>query len=83
MEGEPPQPELAKRNNLLVKIVLDGWGNEMQGGIARISIAPDELPEIRQVFEDDIYDSGLADTGMLVGHFLVRIEVTEYPSSKQ
>jgi hypothetical protein len=82
-DHEPlPEPLRTTRNNLLAKFVLDGWGNQSERGISRVSIAPDELEEMRTVFEEDIYDSGLADTSLLIGHFLVRIEVTEYPSEQ-
>lgn len=98
----PPEPARhpgkfnSARDELLHAIAGEGWATKSSGDVrcetgwfARISNPPEEMPQVQTAFADEIRSSGLTDSDLLMGHFLVRehqdgfVTVTEHQNAAE
>lgn len=81
MSELPPEqaPRFASpRDEALFLLAHEGWANRSDGALdspvgwfAAVSNSAVELPEILEIFEDDLRAVGLTDPLELLGHFLL------------
>lgn len=79
-EKTPEQvpPATAARDAALFLLARSGWANQSDGDkdspggwFAAVSNSAVELPEIVEIFQDDLTAVGLTDPNELLGHFIL------------